>query len=195
MFRRVLSVGVLNKNLMIRNYDCSLNQSQCVISKIVPRAFTTNIQNDKQQEFAIKVNAAKETIEIIDGSNAKDVYEYPFVWLRDNCQCPECFHQTSLSRTLNWENFDLSVSPKNVQINELKKTLEVTWSDKDHQSEYSFQWLKERNFTQNNREKYLKKFYRPAKNLFGKKDFDKIVKSFDFQKIIDNDDGELLTKM
>lgn len=188
MFRRILSVGVLR---LIRNNDCSLKQSQCVISEISPRAFTTNIQNDKQPEFAIKVNAAKETIEII---NAKDVYEYPFVWLRDNCQCPECFHQTSLSRTLNWENFDLSVSPKNVQIDESKKTLNVIWSDKDHQSEYSFQWLKERNFTQHNREKYLKTFYRPAKNLFGKKDFDKIVQSFDFQKIIDTDDGELLAQ-
>ena len=70
----------------------------------------------------------------------------------------------------------------------------MTWSDKDHHSEYSFQWLKERNFTQKNREQYLKKFYRPTKNLWSKKDFSKIIKSFDFQKIIDSDNGEVLVK-
>ena len=86
MFRRILSVGVLNRNLMIRDYDCSLKQSQCVISKIIPRALTTKVHNDKKEEYTIKVNAAKETIVLIDDNNATDVYEYPFVWLRDNCQ-------------------------------------------------------------------------------------------------------------
>ncbi|CAO1411489.1 unnamed protein product [Diamesa hyperborea] len=170
---------------MIRDYDCSLKKSQYVISGVVQRSLTTKVQSDKQQEFTVKVNDAKKTIVLVDGS---DAFEYPFVWLRDNCQCSECFHETSLSRIINWEKFDLSVSPKNVEINESKKTVSVTWSDKDHQSEYSFQWLKERNFTQSNREQYLKKFYRPTKNLWSKKDFSKIIKSFDFQKIIDSDD-------
>lgn len=116
MFRRLLSVGILNRNLKIRDYDCSLKKSQCVISKIVQRSHTTKVHNDKQQEFTVQVNDAKKTIVLVDGSDAKDVYEYPFVWLRDNCQCEECFHKTSLSRIINWEKFDISVSPKNVEV-------------------------------------------------------------------------------
>lgn len=93
---------------------------------------------------------------------------------------------------VNLESLFININYVLKQINELKKTVSVTWNDKDHQSEYSFEWLKERNFSQNNREKYLKKFYRPPKNLWSKKDFSKIIKSFDFQKIIDSDNGENL---
>lgn len=113
MFRRLLSVGILRRNFKIRDYDCSLKKSQCVISGVVQRSLTTKVQSDKQQEFTVKVNDAKKTIVLVDGS---DAFEYPFVWLRDNCQCSECFHETSLSRIINWEKFDLSVSPKNVEV-------------------------------------------------------------------------------
>uniref|UniRef100_A0A182MIK2 Gamma-butyrobetaine hydroxylase-like N-terminal domain-containing protein n=1 Tax=Anopheles culicifacies TaxID=139723 RepID=A0A182MIK2_9DIPT len=34
-------------------------------------------------------------------------YEFPAVWLRDNCQCERCFHRGSSSRVLNWELFDV----------------------------------------------------------------------------------------
>ena len=113
MFRRLLSVGILKRNLVIRDYDCSLKQSQCVISGVVQRFLSTKVQSDKQREFTVKVNDAKKTLVLVDGS---DAYEYPFVWLRDNCQCEECFHQSSSSRIINWEKFDLSVSPKNVEV-------------------------------------------------------------------------------
>lgn len=75
---------------MIRDYDYTIKQIQCVISKIFPRALTTKVHSDKQHKFTIKVNAAKETIELVDSNYVTDVYEYPFVWLRDNCQVGKC---------------------------------------------------------------------------------------------------------
>ena len=35
-----------------------------------------------------------------------EVHEYPWVWLRDNCQCPQCFEKISKCRIINlteWE--------------------------------------------------------------------------------------------
>ena len=40
--------------------------------------------------------------------------EYPLVWLRDNCQCPACFDQSSKSRTINFSNFQVNQKCKHV---------------------------------------------------------------------------------
>lgn len=45
----------------------------------------------------------------------------------------------------------------------------------------------ERNFSLENREDYLKSFYRPEKKLWSKDDFSKVLKSFEFKDVIDND--------
>lgn len=39
--------------------------------------------------------------------------EFPIVWLRDNCQCSECFASSSQSRAINLGNFRLDHKPKN----------------------------------------------------------------------------------
>lgn len=44
-------------------------------------------------------------------------YKFPLIWLRDNCQCPECFHADSQSRVIkNWENFKFDVSLKSAVV-------------------------------------------------------------------------------
>lgn len=42
--------------------------------------------------------------------------KFPAVWLRDNCQCSECFHKDSNSRTIMWKDFDVNVKPLEVQV-------------------------------------------------------------------------------
>lgn len=67
--------------------------------------------------------------------------------------------------------------------------MHVTWSDKEHhKSVFDYDWLKARNFSQENREEYLKKFYRPEKNLWSKNDFGKALQYFDFENIMKNDE-------
>jgi gamma-butyrobetaine dioxygenase len=69
--------------------------------------------------------------------------------------------------------------------------LKIIWNDNDaHKSEYNFEWLEKRNFTNANRDSYLKKFYRLEKKLWSKNDFASSMKHFDFNSII-NDDCEL----
>lgn len=38
-------------------------------------------------------------------STKREHLKYPLIWLRDNCQCDKCFHETSSSRTIHWETF------------------------------------------------------------------------------------------
>jgi len=37
--------------------------------------------------------------------------EFPFVWLRDNCQCASCYDASSKSRTISFADFQLDSKP------------------------------------------------------------------------------------
>lgn len=41
---------------------------------------------------------------------------YPHIWLRDNCQCPKCFHPTSNSRIIDIEHFPFDARPMEVEV-------------------------------------------------------------------------------
>lgn len=77
---------------------------------------------------------------------------------------------------------------KCAKFDDEKSTLRVTWNDKaEHESDYKLEWLKARNFTDENRNKYLKTYYRQPKILWGKKDFPNALKHFNFNEIIQQD--------
>lgn len=42
--------------------------------------------------------------------------EFPYVWLKDNCQCPACFLSTASSRVARVSNLSLDVRPKDVHV-------------------------------------------------------------------------------
>ena len=42
--------------------------------------------------------------------------QYPWLWLRDNCQCSTCFHPVAQNRTFNMDQLDVTVKPINVQV-------------------------------------------------------------------------------
>lgn len=48
-------------------------------------------------------------------SSTTDI-KYPAIWLRDNCQCDQCYHKGSNSRTVDWCHFDVNVRPDNVWV-------------------------------------------------------------------------------
>jgi len=41
---------------------------------------------------------------------------YPYIWLRDNCQCSMCFHASTMTRRLHFHNVDFNVMPLNVEV-------------------------------------------------------------------------------
>lgn len=115
-------------------------------------------------------------------------FEFPLIWLRDNCQCIECFHPPTYTRTIDWNNFDFDVQAKSFQLQ--GESLEVNWSD-GHKSVYEFSWLERRNFSKENVESYIDNVYQPKKLVWGKSEFEEIFQTFDYEKVL-TDDSTLL---
>jgi len=44
------------------------------------------------------------------------VTKYPYAWLRDCCQCPDCFHSVTSARRLMFQELDFNVLPVNVEV-------------------------------------------------------------------------------
>ncbi|XP_059621745.1 gamma-butyrobetaine dioxygenase [Phlebotomus argentipes] len=114
--------------------------------------------------------------------------KFPVVWLRDNCQCSQCFHKQSQSRIINWYKFDVHPKLQTIVWNDHQKNLSIKWEDK-HESVFDVDWLKKRDFTPKNQEEYLAKTYRPIRKSWRKDDFSSIFHSFDYNDVINTDAG------
>ncbi|XP_033101500.1 gamma-butyrobetaine dioxygenase-like [Anneissia japonica] len=66
---------------------------------------------------------------------------FPFVWLRDNCQCSECHDRTSRERILPLDTLDIDVKPIKAELDSTHQSIIVHWSDQ-HKSQYSVNWLR-----------------------------------------------------
>uniref|UniRef100_A0A8D8NN44 Gamma-butyrobetaine dioxygenase n=1 Tax=Culex pipiens TaxID=7175 RepID=A0A8D8NN44_CULPI len=125
------------------------------------------------------------TVELVDGQR----YEFPLVWLRDNCQCPDCFHPGSYSRVINWERFDPEVAViRECTVSDDGNLVDITWHD-GHRSQFDASWMSKRNFTQQNTEQYLEEWYRPTPRLWKRSEFGEVLKSFEFDDVIGRDEA------
>lgn len=68
--------------------------------------------------------------------------------------------------------------------------MSIVWED-DHASNYDLIWLMERNFSAENRKRYLKQVYRPEFRLWTKENFEQIFQSFDFNDVMNTNEGKL----
>lgn len=65
---------------------------------------------------------ADSKVVILSGVSAESIksstidIKYPAIWLRDNCQCDQCYHKGSNSRTVDWRQFDVNVKPDKVWV-------------------------------------------------------------------------------
>ena len=63
--------------------------------------------------------------------NNDTVSRYPFVYLRDNCQCSECFHESSLQRSFDTVcKLNMEIQPERVDVLHIGEHISVTWPDK-----------------------------------------------------------------
>ncbi|XP_055550549.1 gamma-butyrobetaine dioxygenase-like [Wyeomyia smithii] len=111
--------------------------------------------------------------------------EFPLVWLRDNCQCTKCFHPKSNSRIIDWELFDVEATqfPQSTTLSEDGTKLAITWND-GHRSEFTSEWLMERNFTEENCQQYSEDWYRPRPRLWSKQQFEQVLNHFQYEDVI-----------
>ncbi|KAK4291846.1 hypothetical protein Pmani_035351 [Petrolisthes manimaculis] len=76
---------------------------------------------------------------------------YPYLWLRDNCQCSQCYHPTTLSRLLSVSKLQPNMTPAQVKVSEGGNEIQVTWTD-GHLTKYPTQWLQQQPFNTNNKQ-------------------------------------------
>ena len=70
---------------------------------------------------------------------------YPYIWLRDNCQCSQCSHPTLHARIILMENLDPEIIPAKAEVNVAEQVLHIQWPD-NHTSQFSFSWLLKHQF-------------------------------------------------
>jgi gamma-butyrobetaine dioxygenase len=115
---------------------------------------------------------------------AGESLKFPHVWLRDNCQCEQCFHYSAKSRFIDWSEFDLNAKPKNVTLD--ANSVNVTWQD-GHKSSYNLNWLKFRSFTPESQTNYYNTIYQPPKKTWNKDVFNEIFTKHDYNAILTTD--------
>lgn len=59
----------------------------------------------------------------------------------------------------------------------------INWND-NHRSEYSYEWLKSRSFSEKSQKQYLENIYRPKKKLWNNDEFFKIMHLYEYNDIL-----------
>lgn len=72
-----------------------------------------------------------------DGSSTK----FHNIWLRDHCQCSQCYNSTTYQKEFNILDVPLDIKPINVSLNDQNHLL-IKWSD-SHETGFDAGWLKQ----------------------------------------------------
>lgn len=112
--------------------------------------------------------------------NDHEVIQYPYVYLRDNCQCSSCFNDEAKCRTFLLKDLDVKVKPVDIGVDIYEGTLNITWTD-GHDSVYRLDWLYSRYKGRNEQEHLIRK---PVQ-LWGSTDN---THSATFDEIMNDDD-------
>lgn len=97
----------------------------------------------RPQPGLVKASQGHDTLKVWWREGEPD--EFPYIWLRDNCQCPACFLDTASSRVSRVTDIPPNARPKEVCVSEDGASLRVVWED-GHEGTYSASWLHERAF-------------------------------------------------
>ncbi|KAI0356747.1 Clavaminate synthase-like protein [Trametes cingulata] len=65
---------------------------------------------------------------------------YPYVWLRDSCQCPSCLHPSTRQKLHRTSDIPLEIRPSEDGVIISKAGVQITW-DSGHQSHYAPDFL------------------------------------------------------
>ena len=69
---------------------------------------------------------------------------FPYIFLRDNCQCDQCFHTTAIQRAFDLVDFaEIDVQVEEASVSQDGLHLSIIWPDK-HESVFESDWLRKR---------------------------------------------------
>ncbi|KAM9660557.1 gamma-butyrobetaine dioxygenase [Trichechus inunguis] len=107
---------------------------------------------------------------------------YPAVWLRDSCQCSDCYLESAKARKLLIEGLDVSIGITDLTFD--RKKVYITWPD-EHCSEFEADWLKKRCFSQQARAKLQRELFLPECQYWGSEFH---LPTLDFEDVLKNDE-------
>ncbi len=128
----------------------------------------------------VKIKKRNKYLEIYWGD--KHISKFHFLWLRDNC--PSAFHRDTRMRNFNILSVNNKIKP--VDFKFTNKSLNISWSENNHNSIFSLKWIRDNCYTEKNLKSY-KSDYKLWKSQFANK-IQSVV--FDYKKII-SDEKEL----
>ncbi|KAI5936350.1 gamma-butyrobetaine dioxygenase [Manis javanica] len=135
------------------------------------------------------MHCAIQKAEVLDGAHLMQILWhdgaeslYPAVWLRDNCQCPECYLDSAKARKLLVEALDVNIRIKGMTFD--RKKVHIMWPN-EHYSEFEADWLKKRCFSQQAREKLQRELFLPECQYWGS---ELQLPTLDFENVLKNDE-------
>ncbi|VFV34705.1 gamma-butyrobetaine dioxygenase [Lynx pardinus] len=135
------------------------------------------------------MHCAIQKAEVVDGAHSLHIFWhdgaeslYPAVWLRDNCQCPDCYLDSAKARKLLIEALDVNTGIKGLTFD--RKKVYITWPN-EHYSEFEADWLKKRCFSQQAREKLQRELFLPECQYWGS---ELQLPTLDFEDVLKNDE-------
>ncbi|XP_059091646.1 gamma-butyrobetaine dioxygenase-like [Tigriopus californicus] len=121
--------------------------SSTLLRKGIPGSGLIRSLTQKSIPFISSILRVQESEECLTiETNNSESYSYPFLWLRDNCQCPQCFNSSSQSRSSFLRDLPPSVKPSAIQVKGSGLKAQITWND-GHESTFESQWLLDRVFS------------------------------------------------
>lgn len=85
----------------------------------------------------------KEDAVLIDWKSQNAWSRFHYLWLRDNCMCPQCFHSATNQRLVDTLAIPSNITPSSVELE--GENLCIRWPD-SHVSEYPVRWLVENSY-------------------------------------------------
>ena len=61
------------------------------------------------------------------GDAESSVDKFPFVWLRDNCQCSQCYHESSDQRAILMADLNVNTKPKSISVDQSRNKVPYKW--------------------------------------------------------------------
>ena len=159
-----------------------------VLKNLVRRNFCEAATVEASKLAAKAVTHDNSSSEIKVAWNNNEITRLPFVFLRDNCRCSTCFHETSdQSLVLIHDALrEAEAGVDNVSFHD--DSLVIRWAS-GHESSFSLSWLKERSYTDEKAYEKRKHAITGFRNILWSKEHQ--IKFIDFESANSNDDALL----
>jgi len=92
-------------------------------------------------------------LQLNEGSNEANSFDFHYFWLRHNCNCqPHCRHPKTGERIIDSSEVPLSISPSSITVGHDNK-ITIVWKGDSHRTEFDLDWLKQHSYATNRHSK------------------------------------------